>query len=107
MREKGSGTRELIDWALDKSGAKPIIAMEIGSNEAIKHAVEGNIGLAFFPPSVVDAEVKQGEMKALKISDVRLELSFNVVYHQEKRSSPVIRAFMDVLNEQRPKPARY
>jgi DNA-binding transcriptional LysR family regulator len=104
MREKGSGTRELIDSALDKLGAKPIIAMEIGSNEAIKRAVEGNIGLAFFPPSVVDAEVKQGEMKALKISDVRLELSFNVVYHQEKRSSPLIRAFMEVLSEQRPKP---
>jgi hypothetical protein len=46
-------------------------------------------------------------MKALKISDVRLELSFNVVYHQEKRSSPLIRAFMEVLNEQRPKPAPY
>lgn len=107
MREKGSGTRELIESALDKSDAKPIIAMEIGSNEAIKRAVEGNIGLAFFPPSVVDAEVKQGEMKALKISDVRLELSFNVVYHQEKRSSPLIRAFMEVLNEQRPKPAPY
>lgn len=107
MREKGSGTRELIESALEKSDAKPIIAMEIGSNEAIKRAVEGNIGLAFFPPSVVDAEVKQGEMKALKISDVRLELSFNVVYHQEKRSSPLIRAFMEVLNEQRPKPAAY
>jgi DNA-binding transcriptional LysR family regulator len=107
MREKGSGTRELIEAALNKSDAKPIIAMEIGSNEAIKRAVEGNIGLAFYPPSVIDAEVKQGEMKALKISDVRLELSFNVVYHQEKRSSPVIRAFMEVLNEQRPKPAPY
>jgi LysR family transcriptional regulator, low CO2-responsive transcriptional regulator len=47
MREKGSGTRELIESALDKSGAKPIIAMEIGSNETIKRAVEGNIGLAF------------------------------------------------------------
>jgi len=107
MREKGSGTRELIDSALEKSAAKPVIAMEIGSNEAIKRAVEGNIGLAFFPPSVVDAEIKQGEMKALKISDARLELSFNVVYHQEKRSSPLIRAFLEVIREQRPKPAPY
>jgi hypothetical protein len=46
-------------------------------------------------------------MKALKISDARVELSFNVVYHQEKRSSPLIQAFMEVLNEQRPKPAPY
>ena len=46
MREKGSGTRELVDSALDKVGVKPAIAMEIGSNEAIERAVEGNVGLA-------------------------------------------------------------
>ena len=106
MREKGSGTRELIDSALDKVGVKPAIAMEIGSNEAIKRAVEGNVGLAFFPPSVVDAEIKEGVVKALKISGARLELSFNVVYHQEKRSSPLIRAFIEVLKEQGPKRGR-
>ena len=106
MREKGSGTRELINSALDKVGVKPAIAMEIGSNEAIKRAVEGNVGLAFFPPSVVDAEIKEGVVKALKISGARLELSFNVVYHQEKRSSPLIRAFIEVLKEQGPKRGR-
>ena len=107
MREKGSGTRELIDSALDKLGVKPTIVMEIGSNEAIKRAVEGNVGLAFFPPSVVDAEIKEGVVKALKISGPRLELSFNVVYHQEKRSSPLIRAFIEVLKEQGPTRARF
>ncbi|HTF93083.1 MAG TPA: LysR substrate-binding domain-containing protein, partial [Verrucomicrobiae bacterium] len=64
-------------------------------------------GLAFFPPSVVDAEIKEGVVKALKISGARLELSFNVVYHQEKRSSPLIRAFIEVLKEQGPKRARF
>ena len=69
--------------------------------------MEGNVGLAFFPPSVVDAEIKEGVVKALKISGPRLELSFNVVYHQEKRSSPLIRAFIEVLKEQGPKRARF
>jgi LysR family transcriptional regulator, transcriptional activator of the cysJI operon len=106
MREKGSGTRELIDSAFDKLHIKPVVAMEVGSNEAIKRAVEGNLGLAFFPPSVVDAEIKEGVLKALNISGVRLALSFNVIYHREKRSSPLIRAFIEVLREQRPKLVR-
>jgi LysR family transcriptional regulator, transcriptional activator of the cysJI operon len=106
MREKGSGTRELIDAAFDKLHIKPVVAMEVGSNEAIKRAVEGNLGLAFFPPSVVDAEIKEGVLKALNISEGRLALSFNVIYHREKRSSPLIRAFIEVLREQRPKLAR-
>jgi DNA-binding transcriptional LysR family regulator len=106
MREKGSGTRELIDAAFDKLHIRPVVAMEVGSNEAIKRAVEGNLGLAFFPPSVVDAEIKEGVLKALNISEGRLALSFNVIYHREKRSSPLIRAFIEVLREQRPKLAR-
>jgi DNA-binding transcriptional LysR family regulator len=77
--------------------------MEAGSNEAIKRAVEGGIGLAFFPPSVVEAEIKDGVLYALNISGVRLALSFSVVYHREKRSSPLIREFMEVLRDQRPK----
>ena len=107
MREKGSGTRELIDSAFDKLRLKPVIAMEVGSNEAIKRAVEGNLGLAFFPPSVVDAEIKQGVLKALNITGLRLALSFNVIYHREKNSSPLIGAFIEVLKEHRPKLARY
>ena len=106
MREKGSGTRELIDSAVDKARIKPVLAMEAGSNEAIKRAVEGGIGLAFFPPSVVDAEIKERVLCSLNISGVCLALFFYVVYHREKRSSPLIREFMEVLRDQRPKLAR-
>jgi len=69
----------------------------------LRSAVEGNVGLAFFPPSVVDAEIKDGMLKALEISGTRLSLSFNLIYHREKRASPLIRAFIEVLKEQRPK----
>jgi DNA-binding transcriptional LysR family regulator len=103
MREKGSGTRELIDSAFEKVHVKPLIAMEVGSNEAIKRAVESEIGLAFFPPSVVEAEIKEGTFKALKVSGTRLRLSFYVIYHREKRASPLIRAFIEVLKAQRPR----
>ena len=103
MREKGSGTRELVDSVFDKLHVKPVIAMEVGSNEAIKRAVEANVGLAFFPPSVLDTEVKEGSLKALRISGARMALSFNVIYHREKRASPLIRAFLEVLKEERPK----
>ena len=63
---------------------------------------KANIGLAFFPPSVVDAEIKERVLCSLNISGVCLALFFNVVYHREKRSSPLIREFMEVLKNQRP-----
>ena len=56
---------------------------------------------------LVDAEIKQGVLRALNITGVRLALSFNVIYHREKNSSPLIGAFIEVLKEHRPKLARY
>jgi hypothetical protein len=48
-------------------------------------------------------KIKDGAVKALKVSGARLALSFNIIYHREKRASPLIRAFIEVLKEQRPK----
>jgi len=103
LREKGSGTRSLIELEIAKAGIKPVVEMEVGSNEAIKRAVEMNLGLAILPPAVVDEEIKEGLLKALPIKEPSLALSFYVIYHKEKRSSPLIHAFVEVLREEAPK----
>ena len=103
LRERGSGTRVLIESELRNVHVQPMIAMEVGSNEAIKRAVEKNLGLAILPPAVVAEEVKDGVITSLRIKTPRLALSFYVVYHKEKRSSPLIHAFLEVLKRERPK----
>lgn len=101
LREKGSGTRGLIESELNKAGIKPVVEMEVGSNEAIKRAVEKHLGLAILPPAVVNEEIKEGLLKALPLKGPSLALSFYVIYHKEKRSSPLIHAFVEVLKEER------
>ncbi|HYS98101.1 MAG TPA: LysR substrate-binding domain-containing protein, partial [Candidatus Dormibacteraeota bacterium] len=46
MREAASGSRWSLEKAARKAGAKLQVAMELGSNGAIKHAVESGLGLA-------------------------------------------------------------
>ncbi len=48
FREKGSGTRMAIDAHFKKLKFKPDVRLELGSNEAIKEAVIGGLGLAVF-----------------------------------------------------------
>jgi DNA-binding transcriptional LysR family regulator len=103
LREKGSGTRGLIESEFNAAGIRPVVAMEVGSNEAIKRAVENNLGLAILPPAVVGAEISEGLFRILRISGTRLALSFHVIYYKDKRSSPLIHAFVEVLKEERPK----
>src|ERR1041384_7742496 len=45
-REAASGSRWSLEKAARKAGAKLSVAMELGSNGAIKHAVESGLGLA-------------------------------------------------------------
>lgn len=45
-RERGSGTREVAERALDDRGVRPRYAMQLGSTEAIKQAVAAGLGLA-------------------------------------------------------------
>src|SRR3989440_978593 len=46
MREAASGSRWSLEKAARKAGARLKVAMELGSNGAIKHAVESGLGLA-------------------------------------------------------------
>src|SRR5438445_11502698 len=51
MREAASGSRLSLEKAARKAGAKLVVAMELGSNGAIKQAVESGRGLPVIPRS--------------------------------------------------------
>jgi DNA-binding transcriptional LysR family regulator len=69
MRERGSGTRHVIEMALERQGVKRSslhVVMELDSTEAIKSAVEAGLGLGF---------VSHWAMS----KDLRLDTSFRIV----------------------------
>jgi DNA-binding transcriptional LysR family regulator len=71
LREVGSGLRHGFEKALDKAGRSLSdlrIALELGSNEAIKEAVLQGVGLAVLSIHAVEREVRAGLLRALRIS---------------------------------------
>lgn len=57
MREAGSGTRLVAERHFADHGFAPRIAMSLGSNEAIKHAVGAGLGLAVVSALAVDTKL--------------------------------------------------
>jgi len=49
MREKGSGTRELVDSAFDKLNFKPVIAMEVEVMKRSNERSKATSGSPSFP----------------------------------------------------------
>lgn len=44
LREPGSTTRRVLEAQIERAGVVPGVVMELGSNEAIKHAVAAGLG---------------------------------------------------------------
>lgn len=99
-RELGSGTREVIDEYFRDNGMQPEdldIAMELGSREAIKGAVEAGLGVAIVSGSSVIKELKLGDLVAVPLNKP-LRRQLTLVYAQDKFRSKLLQSFLDFVD---------
>jgi DNA-binding transcriptional LysR family regulator len=86
LREVGSGLRHCFEKSLDKAGlslADLRIALELGSNEAIKEAVLRGVGVAILSTYAVQKELRAGQLHTLEVSDLHCDRDMYVV--QDRR----------------------
>jgi aminoethylphosphonate catabolism LysR family transcriptional regulator len=96
LREPGSSSRQLIERRLVRLGLRVQPAMEIASNEVIKRIVEMGNGVSLMSAAIVRREVDGGHLHALGMIGERLTRPIHLVYHRERRDSPLIRAVVTV-----------
>ena len=84
MRERGSGTRRVVEMALERQGLKHKslrIMMELDSTEAIKSAVEAGLGVGFVSRWAMAKDLRLGtHFKIVEVSGLRIKRSFSVAY---------------------------
>jgi aminoethylphosphonate catabolism LysR family transcriptional regulator len=93
MRETGSTTRRAFEHALASSGIAPRIVMEIGSREAVWHAVTRNIGIGIVSEREV---IPHDHIKILPIVDADIHTDEHVVCLAERRDSRLVAAFLAI-----------
>ena len=101
LREAGSGLRHCFEKSLDRAGrslAELRVALELGSNEAIKEAVHRGVGVAVLSVLAVQKEMKSGTLHALDVEDIRCDREMFVV--QDRRRVPPLpaRLFLNFLD---------
>jgi LysR family transcriptional regulator, low CO2-responsive transcriptional regulator len=97
VRERGSGTRLTVERAFHERNLPLKIKMELGSNEAIKQAVAGGLGLALLSQSTLSLDVSQKEVAILDVEGFPIKRSWYVVRPRGKQLSVVAKAFLDFL----------
>jgi DNA-binding transcriptional LysR family regulator len=87
LREVGSGLRHCFEKSLDRAGlsvADLRVALELGSNEAIKEAVLRGVGVAILSTFAVHKELRAGQLHALEIRDLHCDRDLYVVRDQRR-----------------------
>ncbi len=85
-REEGSGTREVISdylGQLPQCHAVLKIAMELGSPEAVKGAVEAGMGVSVVSRATIQKELRLGTLVAVNL-DPPLDRPFSFVHQKQK-----------------------
>ena len=100
FREKGSGTRMAVDAHFKKLKFKPDVRLELGSNEAIKQAVIGGLGIAVLSKYTLGDKSNQEDVAILKCKEFPIESSWHIVCPQGKKLSPIATIFKKHLSEQ-------
>lgn len=98
-RERGSGTREVVEAALAKAGFETEVAMTLGSTEAVKNAVAQDLGFAFVSRLTVQLELYAGVLAEVAVEGLCIERSLHRILQRGKHTNAATAAFLRLLEQ--------
>jgi DNA-binding transcriptional LysR family regulator len=98
MREKGSGTREVFESAMAKLSAPCSVTMELGHTEAIKKAVEAELGISCLSQMAVRRELDNGWLTEIK-TPLDLHRTLFIVNRETGYQTKLLQAFLSLLKQ--------
>jgi len=99
FREEGSGTRLAVEKALQRLNFKPEHIITLGSTQAIKEAVEANLGITMLSKWTLRKELKLGSIKPIRCCDP-ITRGFYLLQHKEKFQSRATAEFVKLILQQ-------
>ncbi len=97
MREPGSGTRRSVQEVFDRHGISVKVRLELGSNEAIKQAIRGELGISVLSRHTLGLQGAMEELTILDVQEFPIENQWYVIYPQGKQLSIVAQTFFEYL----------
>lgn len=100
MREEGSGTRKILEKALedaDMNISSMNILSSVESNETIKKMVELDMGVTFMSEIAIENEIKLKLIKPLLVKGLDIRRQFYFVYSKNRYLSPLAEKFKEFL----------
>ena len=100
LREGGSGTRMAVDQHFKRVRFHPKVRLELGSNEAIKEAVAGGLGLGVISSHALHGRAREHGVTVLPVAGFPIPSQWHIVHPTARSLSPIAAAFKAQLLRQ-------
>ncbi len=97
MREPGSGTRKAVQSLFEEQKILVKVRLDLGSNEAIKQAIAGGLGISVLSAHTLALEGPNSHLTVLDVEQFPIERYWYAVYPSGKQLSIVASTFLDYL----------
>ena len=100
-REKGSGTRLVMEKFIEQNNLPVHKKMELTSNEAVKQAVIAGLGYSIMPLIGIKNELSSGLLQIIPVKDFPIISTWHLIWHKNKKFSPVAQSFLHYINKEK------
>lgn len=97
LTEYGQGYRRVFDKELAKKSLEITPALEIGRTDIITHIVAQSNMISFLPDFVTKDFIEAGELCYLDVTDVKIEIWKQLIYHKNKWLSMSLRNILEYI----------
>lgn len=94
MRESGSGTRMTANDFFAAHQIVPKVAMELGSNEAIKQAILAGLGIALLSHNSMGNATRKSHIVALDVAGLPIERHWYLVHRRDRVLTSMAEQFL-------------
>jgi DNA-binding transcriptional LysR family regulator len=98
--ENTLATSEIVLRQLGAAGIRLNTVMELGNIEAVKKAVEANLGVSIMSQCAISGEVAARQLTALRVAGVTLQRDMSVVWRKDQHLSRATEAFLAIFAEE-------
>lgn len=95
LTERGQGYRRVLDEELEKQSLSINPVLEIGRTDMITYILTRENMISCLPDFVTRELVERGELCYLDVTDIRLDIWKQLIYHKNKWLSKGLRAFIE------------
>lgn len=100
-REKGSGTRNVMEKFILKNNLPVKKKMELSTNEGVKQAVIAGLGFSIMPLIGIKNELENKQIQIIPVKNFPIQSTWHLIWLKDKKLSPIATAYLAYVQKEK------